>query len=411
MYLLPPINLLNVTHKERVLQPKMQQKPYKRNKKNQTINEYRDQPTQPRPNDASNHKHIFFRIHPPHGIHASCGNGYQYHSHDYPTDLQSSPKPKSSTNAQSTQHPSLLSTSKTANPPHITSTSTNNKQPDPKEVLNSFSYINIQGLKPKTVQSKVSYISDILHTKKQLFIGLTETWLHNHTDAELHISGYKIFRTDSTRRKTSQHGRYSGGVAMYVRNDLAATFKPVLNYSDNAIQIIVIYSEHENLALATIYHQPDDHQNNRSTSENYSQAINELHQVLNISPSPDIFIMGDFNLPHTNWPDCTPNQNSSRGEKEMITITNNLLLELSLTQIIRKPTHIAGNILDLVFTNNTNIIHDISFIHTLRSISHHCFLDISTSYVPSHIPQQTIPRVFSSPFDLLNYQSENVNWT
>ncbi|XP_057316740.1 uncharacterized protein LOC130657750 [Hydractinia symbiolongicarpus] len=122
--------------------------------------------------------------------------------------------------------------------------------------------------------------------------------------------------------------------------------------------------------------------------------------------------MGDFNLPHTNLPhtDCTPNQNSSSGKKEMITITNNLLLELSLTQIIRKPTHMAGNILDLVFTNNT-IIHGISFIPTLRSISHHCFLDIATSYVPSHIRQQTIPRVFSSPFDFLNYQSENASET
>jgi hypothetical protein len=36
-----------------------------------------------------------------------------------------------------------------------------------------FLYTNIQGLQPKTVPTKVSLVSDLLHEKKQLFFGLS----------------------------------------------------------------------------------------------------------------------------------------------------------------------------------------------------------------------------------------------
>ena len=36
--------------------------------------------------------------------------------------------------------------------------------------------MNIQGLKPNTVQSKVPFVENILKESNQFFIGLTETW-------------------------------------------------------------------------------------------------------------------------------------------------------------------------------------------------------------------------------------------
>ena len=50
--------------------------------------------------------------------------------------------------------------------------------------------MNIQGLAPKTVKSKVSYIGEILLQKDQLFIGLSETWLNSSLDSEISIPGY-----------------------------------------------------------------------------------------------------------------------------------------------------------------------------------------------------------------------------
>ena len=75
---------------------------------------------------------------------------------------------------------------------------------------------NVQGLIPKTKPSCVSYIEDVLKDKKQPFICLTETWLKHddHSDAELNIPGYQVFRADRdfTKRKSkkSSVGRLSG---------------------------------------------------------------------------------------------------------------------------------------------------------------------------------------------------------
>ena len=54
----------------------------------------------------------------------------------------------------------------------------------PRQVLNYFSVFNVQGLRPQTVQSSVPYVKDRLVEKHQLFMALTETWLHNHTDGK-----------------------------------------------------------------------------------------------------------------------------------------------------------------------------------------------------------------------------------
>ena len=41
-------------------------------------------------------------------------------------------------------------------------------------------------------------------------MAITETWLLHHTDAELSIDGYTLFRSDRTRAKKSAKGRLSG---------------------------------------------------------------------------------------------------------------------------------------------------------------------------------------------------------
>ena len=51
-----------------------------------------------------------------------------------------------------------------------------------------------------------------------------------------------------------------------------------------------------------------------------------------------------------------------------------LSTELNLTQIIKTATHKDGNVLDLVFTNNVDLITDNTVIPILLSISHHRLL-------------------------------------
>ena len=278
-------------------------------------------------------------------------------------------------------------------------------------MLSSFSYFNVQGLAPQTKPSKVPFISDQLHNNNQLFIGLTETWLYNQLDAELHINNYTLHRTDSNRKK-SKHGRFGGGTSIYLRNDIASSSEPILSYSNGSVEIICVHSPTENLLLATIYRQPDDSSHGRpSKNKEFRRAISKLENCISsLENTPDIIIGGDFNIPNAKWPDCTPSIYCPSQESEMINTLSELCTSLHLTQMITEPTHYQGNTLDLVFTNNTSLIHDHCVIPMLRSTSHHYMVTLQTQYKAPNLPRNDDEQPRLSPFDYLNFHSKDANW-
>ena len=94
----------------------------------------------------------------------------------------------------------------------------------------------------------------------------------------------------------------------------------------------------------------------------------------------------------------------------MITCLNNFCTEHLLSQIILQPTHYQGNILDLVMTNNTSLIHDYNCVPTLRSISHHLMINVQTQYKSLNISSNEEQQDKLSPLDRLNFHSKDVNW-
>ena len=245
--------------------------------------------------------------------------------------------------------------------------------------LTYFSYANIQGLQPKTVPSKVPLVSDLLYEKKQLFFALSETWLREHKDAEVDIPGYQLFRSDRTKLKR-RFGRNSGGVALYVREDIAGTFECTLNYSNGAVEVLAIYSKELGLHIACVYRQPDN-QTNRSTSKTFKQAIDRLHTALAGISQQNIVITGDFNLPHTDWStgNMTKLPGASKDEQEMIEMLDNFANNHFLNQVVNKPTHKAGNTLDLILINNMEIMHELNISVPLRSATHHYILEVAST--------------------------------
>ena len=125
------------------------------------------------------------------------------------------------------------------------------------KLLRKFSLFNIRGLCPSSVPSKVPYISDLLYEKDQLLMALTETWLKDHKDDELHIEGYQLFRSDRKRAKKSTRGRLSGGVAAYIHKDLADETTVKLQFSNGTVEVLGLHSALENIYIAVIYRQPN----------------------------------------------------------------------------------------------------------------------------------------------------------
>ena len=256
------------------------------------------------------------------------------------------------------------------------------------------------------------YIQDLVRDQNQLFMALTETWLREHTDAELKIDGYTLFRQDR-KREQRRKGRDSGGVAVYMRNDIAADVVTVASYSNGVIEIIGLYSKAKNLLLLVMYRQPDDVVGgHRSTQVEFKQALCKLEETLSStnSPMPDIILCGDFNLPHAIWSEGYVSTGATRDEQVMIEDLITLTNEFFLSQLIQKPTHRNGNVLDLLFSNNPRILHSCNIIETV--FSDHGIIECLTTYnkITSRLEQTVNTEDSADDFDNLNFFSENTEW-
>ena len=285
-------------------------------------------------------------------------------------------------------------------------------------ILTKLSYLNIRGLIPQTIPSKVPYIKDELYGTSATAIALTETWLNkSHLDAEVRIDGYTTFRKDRVRKKVKS-GRSSGGVAMYIKDDHAITAESPFSFSNGVIESLGILLPSLNLVTITTYRSPDVYSqdvkmSNRSTIKQFSDYLSQLKKFLVSlpSPTPDIFMMGDFNLPHANWTTGKCRSGATTDEQDMVTALYNLAIEHFLIQQYDCPTHRAGNTIDLLFTNSPNIVHSIDAYPS--SVSDHYLMTTSTLYDTSKSTYEETEYNSDEEcksFRSLNFLSESINW-
>ena len=253
--------------------------------------------------------------------------------------------------------------------------------------------------------SKVPYIESLLKEKNQLFIGLTETWLKGHTQAELNIEGYRLYRSDRTGRKYTR-GRFSGGVAVYLPSDIANTTEQIFKFSNGTVEALVLHSQRENLLIAMVYRQPDAPNGvHRSRSYELSQAISKIESAIDsIEGSPTLLICGDYNVPHVTWSEGKPQNTANQLAATISSFQSRQLL----TQMVKNPTHTAGNVLDLIFTNDRQLLNEIICIPTTKS--DHFIIEVATHFKSHFAKAQQNKRTFFNKFDSLNFFSEDVNW-
>ena len=278
-------------------------------------------------------------------------------------------------------------------------------------VVNSFAFFNVQGLCPQTVPSKVPFIKDNVCNENQLFVGLSETWLHNHKEAELKVEGFTLFRCDSTRKKKSR-GRFTGGVCFYVRDDIAASCETIYSHSSSSVQLLCLYSTIENLAILVVYRQPDDKANgNPSTSNDFIIPINGVKNALSkLETVPNIIFGGDFNLPKATWPEGLPKSGCTINDRLILNSLNQFCNEFFMSQYIDSPTHKDGNALDLVFTNNEQIIHSYTTVPVLQSTSHHDIVLVSTTLKIQNYLLDNDQQEPRTKFNTLNFFADNIDW-
>ena len=208
--------------------------------------------------------------------------------------------------------------------------------------------MNVRGLFPKCDKTKVAQLSDLAATDNAPFVALQETHLTpDILSAEVQMAGYTMYRADR------EGGRSHGGVATYVRDDLTA--REIFKYSNNYCESQVLEIKELEMLLLNIYRPPS------SPKQLFQEVLDRCQEAVEeVARAKTILMVGDYNFPFIRWPSKLIN--AREGEQAMASEKEQgkLLIEWTdshfLEQIIMSPTR-KENILDLVFTNTTEVIN------------------------------------------------------
>lgn len=171
------------------------------------------------------------------------------------------------------------------------------------------------------------------------------------------IEGYNTFTSGINEDKKR-------GILILVNNDLDAS---PLNIDSNFSEMLWIklkLNHSDVLSLGCVYRSPN------STQEN-SEKLNQLMRDVGKIKSTHILVLGDFNLPKINW---TTYDSNDRFSSEFIESFRDSYLYQHIKDPTRGRIGQHPNILDLVFSNEDDMVANITFDSPLGKSDHSCIM-------------------------------------
>ena len=273
----------------------------------------------------------------------------------------------------------------------------------------NFVFANIQGLITEKNNCKIKYLETLLNEEKFDFAIITESHLHkckdgcerSIEDSEVKITNYNIFRTDRTERT-------KGGCCIFLKENLKKEI--LISKSNDCVELLGIKMEKLNLYIFVIYRPPN------SEKDKFEEMIKEIRNTLKdiAKPMPNILICGDFNFPFLEWKNINGNiigektKGCTQSDREQLDLLIRLNNDFQLTQEISENTR-KENCLDLLFTNNSDLIQNIKIYDTIHS--DHKMIEVFTrlSSKPNEA-NRNFQNLSKTNMANLNYHDEKIDW-
>lgn len=212
--------------------------------------------------------------------------------------------------------------------------------------------------------NKRNELEATLYSHKPDIICITEVAPKHCTtpmsSSELQIQGFDLCFNDVNFKR---------GVAIYTSTHLnAVPYDGGANLKgEENCWIRLSLRGNDRLLIGCVYRSPN------SSERNNQDLIQMLTEVCNKGDFTHLLICGDFNLPDINW----RNTSVTAGPESVSSMFLECTRDCFLWQHVTKPTHKRGqqnaNILDLVFTNEQNMVDNIEHCAPLGK-SHHDIL-------------------------------------
>lgn len=167
---------------------------------------------------------------------------------------------------------------------------------------------------------------------------------------------------------------HGGGVLIAAANSLQPTKVELDTLGE---EMVVVQIKHN--IIICCYYRPNISMLNMAALRNVVEHItNKYHHH-------SIILVGDFNLPEIDWETRKLKYGAKFKSVHLDFLT--MLFENRMQQLVTQPTHIHGNILDLICTNNTALVTDIDIISPGLS-DHYIITAVLTCHRPNLLKTQ-----------------------
>lgn len=265
-------------------------------------------------------------------------------------------------------------------------------------------FLNIEGLyRGKDKWKKINFLRELASSDKPVLIVLTETHLKSEIDnAEINIPNYNLYRSDRIRLQ--------GGVAIYVREPFLIDEETVVKFSNDYCEALIIKLKDVNSHIVCVYRPPD------TSSIKFNECIETINNYFKEKNlQENIIILGDYNFPHLKWNTYDDKiiptiisgssvDNQLQASK-LIDFTDSLFCE----QLITSPTR-GKNTLDLIFSNNEDLISDITISETEISDHNLITTELNITNNDEDDPHCEIDVESCSKLEKFAFWSKKCNW-
>ena len=209
---------------------------------------------------------------------------------------------------------------------------------------------------PRSICNKMDELSVLVKEHQPDIVCITESWCREDIpDEALNTAGYVNFRKDRTEKP-------GGGILCMIRNNIMVKHWNELEVPNIESLWLTIFPKHmprkfSGILLGIIYHPPL-----ANDKELYNHMCTSIDKILQKHPNIGIMVVGDFNHFNEHYFRST----------------------YRLKQIVAKPTHDKGRILDKVFTTMADLFEEPQILPPL-GLSDHFVVHITPSALTSKI--------------------------
>ena len=205
------------------------------------------------------------------------------------------------------------------------------------------------------------------------------------------INGYFIENTLRVDRSDTHNG-IGGGLLVYVKQEI--TVLPIDNpqiFNQYCKFLVIPAKDKTPLEITLIY------KSLNSNAENNDNLCNLIK-----STGDNSLLIGDFNYPNIEW---TTMMGDNKSSNFLQTIN-----DMFLSQLINFPTHIRGNILDLVFCSNPDNIVSMECLGNLSN-SDHAIISLQILFNANiNKTAECIPDWSKANIDLFTDSLQSIDW-